>query len=260
MKLTRLFGVWVDDYSIQYRLQLRFNNFLRFFDILLATPAALMMAEPLVMAQQPQAFTLISEMLPAFAASADAAACPRLRPRKGQRLGGTTSQALVLSFARWSGNYYAVSGGNATTLRSKADAADHAAVCAWHVMTAGRHAAEFAVGKVSDVMLGLARPGVDVNEKRAWRTDEFVGISDAAGYIYTEDDFHHWDGQKSFKQGDVVRLLLDCDAGTLSVKKNGERLGVARTGLTGEWCWAAAMDGTAGASEIRIAAADAGAF
>jgi hypothetical protein len=34
----------------------------------------------------------------------------------------------------------------------------------------------------------------------------------------------------------VVRLLLDCDAGTLAVKNNGKRLGVAATGLTGELC------------------------
>ena len=117
-----------------------------------------MMAEPLVMAQHPLSFKLIAEVLPAFARSADAAACPRLRPRKGQQLGGTTPQALTLSFTRWSANHYKVSGGDAATLRSKASAVDHAAVCAGHVMTAGRHAAEFTVGEVSFVLLGL---GVD---------------------------------------------------------------------------------------------------
>jgi hypothetical protein len=34
----------------------------------------------------------------------------------------------------------------------------------------------------------------------------------------------------------VVGLLLDCDAGRLTVKNNGKRLGVAATGLTGELC------------------------
>jgi hypothetical protein len=108
---------------------------------MMATPAALMMAEPLVMAQQPLAFKLLAEVLPAFARSADAAACPRLRPRKGQRLGETTPQALTLSFTRWSAAHYEVSGGDAATLRSKAGAHDRAAVCAGRVMTAGRHAA-----------------------------------------------------------------------------------------------------------------------
>jgi hypothetical protein len=38
--------------------------------------------------------------------------------------------------------------------------------------------------------------------------------------------------------GHMVGLLLDCDAGRLTVEKNGGRLGVAITGLTGELCWA----------------------
>ena len=42
-------------------------------------------------------------------------------------------------------------------------------------------------------------------------------------------------------KGDVVELLLDCGDGTLAVKKNGKRLGVAATGLTGEFCWAVGM-------------------
>jgi hypothetical protein len=220
-----------------------------------------MMAEPLVMAQQPLAFKLISEVLPEFAGSADAAACPRLRPRKGQQLRGATPQALAISFTRWSAAHYEVSGGNAATLRSKAGVHDHAAVCLGHVMTAGRHAAEFTVGEVVDVLLGLARPGVDVNTESAWLTDTFVGWGDGGGCIYTEGDERHWDGQAGFEKGDVAGLLLDCDVGTLAVRKNGARLGVAHTGLTGEWCWAAAMGDTAGADqEIRIVAADAGAL
>ena len=39
-----------------------------------------------------------------------------------------------------------------------------------------------------------------------------------------------------------MRLLLDSDAGTLTVKKNGILLGVAMTsGLTGDLCWAVSM-------------------
>jgi hypothetical protein len=57
---------------------------------------------------------------------------------------------------------------------------------------------------------------------------------------------------EGFRQGDVVGLLLDCDAGTLTVKKNGRRLGVAATGLTGEFCWAAVLYTMA---SVRIAAA-----
>ena len=53
-------------------------------------------------------------------------------------------------------------------------------------------------------------------------------------------------------KGDVVELLLDCDDGTLAIKKNGKRLGVAATGLTGEFCWAALLYTMA---SVRIAAA-----
>ena len=51
-----------------------------------------------------------------------------------------------------------------------------------------------------------------------------------------------------------MRLLLDCDAGTLTVKKNGTLLGVAvRDGLTGDLCWAVAVHT---ADRVRIKAVD----
>eukprot|EP01046_Picozoa_sp_COSAG06_P041631 COSAG06_NODE_5191_length_3647_cov_51.409526_2_plen_157_part_00 len=47
---------------------------------------------------------------------------------------------------------------------------------------------------------------------------------------------------EGYGTGDVLRLLLDSDAGTLTIKKNGVLLGVAVTsGLTGDLCWAVAM-------------------
>jgi hypothetical protein len=60
---------------------------------------------------------------------------------------------------------------------------------------------------------------------------------------------------QGFATGDVLRLLLDSDAGTLTVKKNGTLLGVAVTsGLTGDLCWAVS---TAKAGEsVRIKAVD----
>jgi hypothetical protein len=56
--------------------------------------------------------------------------------------------------------------------------------------------------------------------------------------------------------GDVLRLLLDSDAGTLTVKKNGTLLRVAVTsGLTGDLCWAVAAGSSTGDS-VRIKAVD----
>ena len=65
---------------------------------------------------------------------------------------------------------------------------------------------------------------------------------------------HPWEGMQYYEEGDVLRLLLDSDAGTLTVKKNGTLLGVAATGgLTGDLCWAVASgDG----ESVRIKAVD----
>ena len=48
----------------------------------------------------------------------------------------------------------------------------------------------------------------------------------------------------SYEPGDVARMLLDSDVGTLTVKKNSELLGVMVTGdqngvasLVGDLCW-----------------------
>ena len=54
---------------------------------------------------------------------------------------------------------------------------------------------------------------------------------------------------------DVMRLLLDSDAGTLTVKTDGALLGVAvRGGLTGDICWAVSgfASGHQGAHQLRI--------
>ena len=80
----------------------------------------------------------------------------------------------------------------------------------------------------------------------------FWGLSED-GRLVHKDVLRYWEGQQPFEEGDVMGLLLDCDAGTLTVKKNGVRLGVAFTGLTGELCWAVLM---VHAGKVRIAASD----
>ena len=40
----------------------------------------------------------------------------------------------------------------------------------------------------------------------------------------------------------TIGLLLDLDEGTLSIFKNGRRLGVMKDGLDGEYCWFATVD------------------
>ena len=67
-----------------------------------------------------------------------------------------------------------------------------------------------------------------------WSNWEERGQSDNAAARET------WDGQESFSrqtQNLVLGLLLDLEEGTLSVYKNGRRLGTMKSGLSGEYCW-----------------------
>ena len=57
----------------------------------------------------------------------------------------------------------------------------------------------------------------------------------------------------------MLRLLLDSDTGTLTVKMNGTLLGVAVTsGLTGDLCWAVSSgrQSSSDGDSVRIKAVD----
>ena len=63
--------------------------------------------------------------------------------------------------------------------------------------------------------------------------------------------------QRIVDTGDVLRLLLDSDAGTLTVKKNGTLLGVAvPSGLTGDLCWMVSCFRDSIGDSVRIKALD----
>jgi hypothetical protein len=242
------------------------------FPMMAAAPGLLMMSEPLV-AKHPLAFELLAEAHPGFGRSTKAANCPRLRPRKGQRLGGLQAVLPALTFTRASPDYYDITEEGGATAQSLGGAEEQAAVCGGYAMDRGMHAAEFTVVKVGELgvelAVGLARRGIDVDED-AFLSSEFWGLdalrhgtlSYGEGGMVKEKD---WEGMEGFGAGDVMGLLLDCDAGTLTVKKNGRRLGVAHTGLEAEGhgfglrlCWAVACTGAG--SQLRIAAVDPAAF
>ena len=42
---------------------------------------------------------------------------------------------------------------------------------------------------------------------------------------------------------DTIGMLLDLDEGTLSVYKNGRKLGVMKRGLAGHYCWVISLLG-----------------
>ena len=46
-----------------------------------------------------------------------------------------------------------------------------------------------------------------------------------------------WDGMEDLSGSYTIGMLLDLDEGTLSVYKNGRKLGVMKRGLAGQYCW-----------------------
>jgi hypothetical protein len=109
-------------------------------------------------------------------------------------------------------------------------------------MSAGRHAAEFTIIVKGSIMIGLAREtGVDLTRACVFQTAQFWGIGCNFGGLHHNGSTVDWPGQEGIKTGDVLGLLLDCDAGTLAMSKNGRLLGTVATGLTGTLCWAVSM-------------------
>ena len=109
------------------------------------------------------------------------------------------------------------------------------------VMRSGRHFAQFTVAEGADIMLGAIRPGWDVEAGASAEDDHNHCV------YYTADgscwpDGSHWQGMQDAKEGDRIGMLLDLDQGSMSIWKNGERLGVMQAeGLRGPLCWAAGL-------------------
>ena len=136
------------------------------------------------------------------------------------------------------------------------------------VMRSGRHCAQFTVLGGSDMSFGVIQPGYNLE-----------GCTDGPFYIgYNDDDpfdegdeplveeldghcFYRtndgkcqpgnfvWEGMQSAWEGDCIGMLLDLDQGSMTIWKNGEKLGVMqRDGLCGPLCWAVTM----ASSSVRI--------
>jgi hypothetical protein len=180
---------------------------------------------------------LVTDCSAEFAASDAAAACPRLRRRKG-----TVPPVLPLAFTALSQEHYATSEDGAW-LTSIAQPDYRAALCAERVMNSGRSCAEVTVVRQDggSMMIGVGRPTLDPDTENAYQTAHFWGMS-RSGKLCHNANFQDWQGKQGYGTGDVLRLLLDSDAGTLTVKKNGTLLGeMVTSGLTGDLCWAVSV-------------------
>ena len=158
--------------------------------------------------------------------------------------------------------------------------AANTAICN-HVMRAGKHYITFTIMEVDEdnngsIHIGIVRPipnwdkkGLDYfdpfscfqkySELRSERNERWgfskVHLCSLISYgVYVWSDWvrryevHDWDGAEfaSFGKGDEVGMLLDLEAGTLCVYKNGRRLGILKghtmiDGLSGEYCWAVSL-------------------
>jgi len=139
-----------------------------------------------------------------------------------------------------------------------------------HVMRAGRHYITFTrEGIEGDGYFGIIRPlknwdkkGLDclnplnrgcfpcLQEERTERWSGDVNYcSVAAGFGFMGGclwhdwrscdpiDPHDWEGSEGFVSRDEIGMVLDLDAGTLCVYRNGRRLGIMKDGLSGDYCW-----------------------
>jgi hypothetical protein len=196
---------------------------------------------------------LLLELTAEFAASDAAAACPRLKRRKG-----TVLPVSPLAFTALSQHHYVVSEDGAL-LTTTDNPFYRAALCGERVMNSGQSCAEITVVQKDDMMIGVGRPTLDPSAAYAHSTADFWGVYSCGetmnGVLFHSAEGQDWQGMQGFGEGDVLRLLLDSDAGTLTIKKNGTMLGVAVTsGLTGDLCWALTCHKSG--TSVRIKAVD----
>jgi hypothetical protein len=192
---------------------------------------------------------LLLECSPDFAKSDAAAACSRLKRRKG-----TAVHVLPLAFTALSQHHYATSEDGAL-LTATDEPGDRPALCRERVMNSGQSCAEVTMVHARDTMIGVGRPTLDTDAMFACHTADFWGVGSYAGELFHNRRGHNWQGHQGYDEGDVLRLLLDSDAGTLTIKKNGTLLGVAVTsGLTGDLCWA--VSSCVEGDSVRIQAVD----
>jgi len=146
-----------------------------------------------------------------------------------------------------------------------------------HIMRSGRHYAKFNARQMTrnGINFGIIRPLLKKNNRMDYDfhpvvTEDFItdyesdvdftirashwGDGNVNCCTYFGDGACYWssgEGEGRCKSGDrewsgngamgfdpcTIGLLLDLNAGTLTVYKNSRRLGVMKRGLTGEYCW-----------------------
>jgi hypothetical protein len=123
------------------------------------------------------------------------------------------------------------------------------------VVRSGRHFAQFTLSSGSHMFVGVIRSGCGVEGgSGAYSVDGHCFYWTYSGSRHPGPN-HNWKGmQDAREQGDRIGMLLDLDQGSMSIWKNGERLGVMQAeGLTGPLCWAAVLAGQGDSARIESA-------
>ncbi|EJK53057.1 hypothetical protein THAOC_27573 [Thalassiosira oceanica] len=148
-----------------------------------------------------------------------------------------------------------------------------AALCSNHVLRSGKHFAVFTglkgfsvIGVVRPVQIKLSDFGegelktFDPRNRRFWEyqlrqrtarwTDSNVHCCSVSKVFASGSAFSHdWRSDKpgvsidGLQSDTPIGLLLDLEEGTLSIYQNGQRLATLKDGLSGEYCWYAAVGG-----------------
>ena len=81
-------------------------------------------------------------------------------------------------------------------------------------MTAGVHCAHFTMQQGGNARVGVAGPAFDPTaDCCAWKSSEGWLMHTASGMLCRDGRGTDWAGQEELKQGDVIGLVLDLDAG-----------------------------------------------
>ena len=139
-----------------------------------------------------------------------------------------------------------------------------------NIMMAGKHYASFEVDSRSSdsLFVGVMRPGEAMQSAQGCPMSPLfyqhftqhkgslpynnsvnccMYSSYTGGHCYSHDwgegasVREAWDGMERLSGSYTIGMLLDLDEGTLSVYKNGRKLGVMKRGLAGQYCWVASL-------------------
>ena len=162
--------------------------------------------------------------------------------------------------------------GNKTCVASNDSTSDWATAFSNNIMMAGKHYVSFEVCNPRSLflLLGVMRPGEAMQSAKYHPLlplfyHNFTQRKGSVQYNNTVNccmyyscdgccsshDWgegfsvrNEWDGMESLSAGSyTVGMLLDLDEGTLSVYKNGRKLGVMKRGLAGQYCWVVSLLG-----------------